>query len=96
MTAAPSCRRAQGKHAPPHRAAAQQGGALGGALQQGYGAAAGNQAQGGLYGGMATSVGRLRVDESGLRYMLVSHNTKMGAAKGAVLVAEHLAAQGYC
>lgn len=41
-------------------------------------------------GGMATSVGRLRLDAAGLRYVLVSHNTKMGAAKGAVLTAEHL------
>jgi aspartate-semialdehyde dehydrogenase len=28
-------------------------------------------------------------------YMLVSHNTKMGAAKGAILVAEYLARQGH-
>jgi len=27
--------------------------------------------------------------------VLVSHNTKMGAAKGAVLVAEYLATTGY-
>ena len=50
-------------------------------------------------GGMATSVGRLRPDEvleNGLKYVLVSHNTKMGAAKGAVLVAEYLASAGYC
>lgn len=50
-------------------------------------------------GGMATTVGRLRADEAlenGIKYMLVSHNTKMGAAKGAVLVAEYLAQQGYC
>ncbi len=49
-------------------------------------------------GGMATSVGRLREDpavEKGLKYILVSHNTKMGAAKGAVLVAEFLAIEGY-
>jgi len=49
-------------------------------------------------GGMATSVGRLRSDpafENGLKYVLVSHNTKMGAAKGAVLVAEYLASAGY-
>ncbi len=49
-------------------------------------------------GGMATSVGRVRADnalENGLKYMLVSHNTKMGAAKGAVLVAEHLVSAGY-
>jgi aspartate-semialdehyde dehydrogenase len=45
-------------------------------------------------GGMTTSVGRLRLDDAGLRYVLVSHNTKMGAAKGAVLVAEHMADAG--
>jgi aspartate-semialdehyde dehydrogenase len=48
--------------------------------------------------GMATSVGRLREDgvlENGLKYVLVSHNTKMGAAKGAVLVAELLKEQGW-
>ena len=42
--------------------------------------------------GMATTVGRLRRDEAlphGWKYLLVSHNTKMGAAKGAILVAEH-------
>ena len=36
----------------------------------------------------------IRSDENGLRYMLVSHNTKMGAAKGAVLVAEHMVDTG--
>ncbi|MBK7859572.1 MAG: aspartate-semialdehyde dehydrogenase [Archangiaceae bacterium] len=49
-------------------------------------------------GGMATSVGRLRDDgvlENGVKYVLVSHNTKMGAAKGAVLVAELLKQQGF-
>ncbi|HEX7784891.1 MAG TPA: Asd/ArgC dimerization domain-containing protein [Methylomirabilota bacterium] len=48
-------------------------------------------------GGMTTSVGRIRSDpalEHGVRYVLVSHNTKMGAAKGAVLTAEWLAAEG--
>ena len=45
-------------------------------------------------GGMTTSVGRIRVDDQGLRYILVSHNTKMGAAKGAVLAAEHMAEAG--
>ncbi|HJZ85940.1 MAG TPA: aspartate-semialdehyde dehydrogenase [Polyangia bacterium] len=48
--------------------------------------------------GMATSVGRLRLDpalEHGLKYVLVSHNTKMGAARGAILVGEYLAKQGY-
>jgi aspartate-semialdehyde dehydrogenase len=47
-------------------------------------------------GGMATTVGRVRDDdafENGVKYMLVSHNTKMGAAKGAVLTAEYLAKQ---
>jgi aspartate-semialdehyde dehydrogenase len=47
--------------------------------------------------GMATSVGRIRADpvlENGIKFVLVSHNTKMGAAKGAVLVAEHLSQQG--
>jgi len=46
------------------------------------------------YGGMLTAVGRLRRDHAlanGVKYMLVSHNTKMGAAKGAILVAEYLA-----
>jgi aspartate-semialdehyde dehydrogenase len=49
-------------------------------------------------GGMTTSVGRIRDDhalENGIKYLLVSHNTKMGAAKGAVLVAEYLATTGY-
>lgn len=48
--------------------------------------------------GMATSVGRLRKDhalENGVKYLLVSHNTKMGAAKGAVLMAEYLTQTGY-
>ena len=47
---------------------------------------------------MATSVGRLRADatlENGLKYVLVSHNTKMGAAKGAVLTAEYLVRRGH-
>ncbi len=48
--------------------------------------------------GMATVVGRLRKDvalENGIKYVLVSHNTKMGAAKGAVLVAELLIKENY-
>jgi aspartate-semialdehyde dehydrogenase len=51
-----------------------------------------------LHGGMATSVGRIREDHAlpnGLKWVLVSHNTKMGAAKGAVLVGELLSKQGY-
>ena len=46
---------------------------------------------------MATTVGRVREDavlENGFKYLLVSHNTKMGAAKGAILVAELMRAQG--
>jgi aspartate-semialdehyde dehydrogenase len=49
-------------------------------------------------GGMTTSVGRIREDHAlanGIKYVLVSHNTKMGAAKGAVLVAENLATLKY-
>lgn len=48
--------------------------------------------------GMATTVGRLRPDQAlarGWKYVLVSHNTKMGAAKGAILTAEALVAEGY-
>ncbi|MCZ6872972.1 MAG: aspartate-semialdehyde dehydrogenase [bacterium] len=48
--------------------------------------------------GMATTVGRLRTDtafDNGLQYLLVSHNTKMGAAKGSVLTAELLVHKGY-
>lgn len=47
--------------------------------------------------GMSVVVGRLREDpalDNGIKYVLVSHNTKMGAAKGAVLLAELLANQG--
>jgi|TARA_B100000315_G_scaffold257084_1_gene304733 aspartate-semialdehyde dehydrogenase len=50
------------------------------------------------YGGMATTIGRIRVDDvlkNGVKYLLVTHNTKMGAAKGAVLVAELLVTKGY-
>ncbi len=49
-------------------------------------------------GGMTTVVGRLRPEtvlgQSGVKYILVSHNTKMGAAKGAMLVAELLLREG--
>jgi len=51
-----------------------------------------------IEGGMSTVVGRIRKDnalENGIKYVLVSHNTKMGAAKGAVLVAEYLVKAGY-
>ena len=49
-------------------------------------------------GGMTTSVGRIREDlalDHGIKYLPVSHNTKMGAAKGAVLTAEYLVTTGY-
>jgi aspartate-semialdehyde dehydrogenase len=48
--------------------------------------------------GMTTSVGRIRPDEvlpNGIKYLLVTHNTAMGAGKGAVLLAEYLAHAGY-
>jgi aspartate-semialdehyde dehydrogenase len=48
--------------------------------------------------GMSTTVGRVRQDlalENGIKYVLVSHNTKMGAAKGATLTAELLIKEGY-
>lgn len=48
--------------------------------------------------GMTTSVGRLREDRvigpHGVKFVLLSHNTKMGAALGAVLVAEDLMKRG--
>ena len=43
--------------------------------------------------GMTTSIGRVEKEElfdKGLKYMLFSHNKKMGSAKGAVLLAEML------
>jgi aspartate-semialdehyde dehydrogenase len=49
-------------------------------------------------GGMSTVVGRLREDPvltNGIKYMLVSHNTRMGAAKGGILVAEYLVKKGH-
>jgi aspartate-semialdehyde dehydrogenase len=47
---------------------------------------------------MLTCVGRVRPDHAlpnGVKYVLVSHNTKMGAARGAMLVAEYLAERGH-
>ena len=44
-------------------------------------------------GGMAVSVGRVRPEpalEHGLKYVCLSHNTRIGAARGLVLVAEYL------
>ena len=50
-------------------------------------------------GGMTTTVGRIREEralgENGVKYVLVSHNTKMGAARGAILVAEMLMRDGF-
>lgn len=47
-------------------------------------------------GGMTTHVGRIRAEKvlGGIKYVLLSHNTKAGAAKGAIFVAEYLVAQG--
>lgn len=48
-------------------------------------------------GGMTTVVGRLREDgvlPNGVKFVLLSHNTKMGAARGAVLTAEYLVHRG--
>jgi len=49
--------------------------------------------------GMTTSVGRLREETvlgpHGVKFVLLSHNTKMGAAMGAVLVAEDLLKRGF-
>jgi len=50
-----------------------------------------------IHDGMTTVVGRIRGDavlENGIRFVLLSHNTKMGAAKGAVLLAEYVVEQG--
>ncbi len=47
--------------------------------------------------GMTTSIGRVEKEElfdHGLKYMLFSHNKKMGSAKGAVLLAEMLYKKG--
>lgn len=46
-----------------------------------------------IYDGMATVVGRIRPDrcfDNGAKYVLLSHNTKMGGAKGCLLAAEYL------
>ncbi len=48
-------------------------------------------------GGMATSVGRLRPEPAlpnGLKYVALAHNTRLGAARGQVLAAEHLCRTG--
>lgn len=49
-----------------------------------------------LEGGMAVSIGRLRPDSQyDYKFVCLSHNTVRGAAGGAVLMAELLAAKGY-
>jgi aspartate-semialdehyde dehydrogenase len=45
--------------------------------------------------GLSTSVGRLRRPGRFYQWTVVSHNTKIGAAKGAVLLAECLKKKGY-
>jgi aspartate-semialdehyde dehydrogenase len=48
-------------------------------------------------GGMSVSVGRLRDEpamDRAIKYVALAHNTQLGAAKGQVLVAEHLVALG--
>jgi aspartate-semialdehyde dehydrogenase len=48
-------------------------------------------------GGMTVTVGRVRDEPAlkGVKYVVLSHNTKLGAGKGAVLLAEWLAREGY-
>ncbi|MBP1558805.1 MAG: aspartate-semialdehyde dehydrogenase [Oscillospiraceae bacterium] len=49
-----------------------------------------------LEGGMAVSIGRLRPDtQYDYKFVCLSHNTKRGAAGGAILMAELYAAKGY-
>jgi aspartate-semialdehyde dehydrogenase len=47
--------------------------------------------------GMTVTVGRVRDDPAlkGVKYVVLSHNTKLGAGKGAVLLAEWLTREGY-
>ena len=50
-----------------------------------------------MHDGMATVVGRLREDPvlpNEMKWVLLSHNTRLGAAKGACLVAEYLVHRG--
>lgn len=50
-------------------------------------------------GGMTTVVGRLRPETAlgphGVKFVLLSHNTKMGAAAGSILTAEYLLKTGF-
>lgn len=47
--------------------------------------------------GMTVTVGRIRDEPAlnGVKYVVLSHNTKLGAGKGAVLLAEWLTREGY-
>jgi aspartate-semialdehyde dehydrogenase len=47
--------------------------------------------------GMTVTVGRVRDEPAlqGVKYVVVSHNTMLGAGKGAVLLAEWLTREGY-
>ncbi|MBU0586144.1 aspartate-semialdehyde dehydrogenase [Candidatus Micrarchaeota archaeon] len=48
--------------------------------------------------GMSTIVGRIRSDQifsNGIKYVVLSHNTKKGAAKGGMLGLEYLVKKGY-
>jgi aspartate-semialdehyde dehydrogenase len=47
--------------------------------------------------GMTVTVGRMRDEPvlNGVKYVVLSHNTKLGAGKGAVLLAEWLTREGY-
>ena len=47
--------------------------------------------------GMTVTVGRMREEPvlNGVKYVVLSHNTKLGAGKGAVLLAEWLTREGY-
>ncbi|HEX9097685.1 MAG TPA: aspartate-semialdehyde dehydrogenase [Candidatus Dormibacteraeota bacterium] len=47
--------------------------------------------------GMTVTVGRMRDEPvlKGVKYVVLSHNTKLGAGKGAVLLAEWLSREGY-
>ncbi|HET9848196.1 MAG TPA: aspartate-semialdehyde dehydrogenase [Candidatus Dormibacteraeota bacterium] len=48
-------------------------------------------------GGMTVTIGRVRDEPvlEGVKYVVLSHNTKLGAGKGAVLLAEWLTREGY-
>lgn len=45
-----------------------------------------------IEGGMVAVIGRVEVNvfDNGFQYTVLSHNTELGAAKGAVLAAEYL------